>query len=73
MNDRRNYSTRLNRLLPKAAKKALNSHGFTQSEVVSRWKDIVGPELALHTAPQQLKFPRGKRSSAVKQESRLHT
>ena len=65
MNDRRNYTTRISKLLPKAAKKAFNSHGFTESEVITRWNDIVGPELARHTAPQQLKFPRGKRSSGT--------
>lgn len=43
---------------------AIRAKGFAQAEVVSRWSQIVGPELAAVTVPQRLIFPRGERMDA---------
>lgn len=48
-------------IMPKEAKRAFKQYGFASSEVLTRWPDIVGPEMALHTVPQKLQFRRGKR------------
>lgn len=45
--------------------RALKSKGFAQVEVVKRWKDIVGPELAAATLPLRLKFARGERAQGT--------
>src|SRR5215470_17565293 len=33
--------------------------GFASTELVTRWNDIVGAEIAAHCEPQRLKWPRG--------------
>jgi len=43
---------------------AIRAKGFIQAEVVTRWPQIVGPELALATVPQRMIFPRGERMGA---------
>jgi hypothetical protein len=45
--------------LPQIAKATLSKHGFDAADVITRWPDIVGPELAAHTAPRKLTFPKG--------------
>ena len=44
--------------LPKAATPAMRRRGFAQSAILSRWSEIVGPELAAQSAPERLIFPR---------------
>jgi hypothetical protein len=34
-------------------------HGFAQAEVLSRWPQIVGTELAAFCAPEKIRWPRG--------------
>lgn len=62
---RRNSSQRLSRLVPPLARKAFRARGFVNEEVVSRWPDIVGPELADCTRPLKLSFGRGERLNAA--------
>ena len=45
--------------------RALRAKGFVQTEVVSRWSQIVGQELALATVPVQLRFKRGERTDGT--------
>jgi hypothetical protein len=33
-------------------------HGFAQAEVLSRWPQIVGPDLALVCSPEKIRWPR---------------
>lgn len=40
---------------------ALRRKGFAQAEVVTRWAQIVGPDLAACTVPMGLRFPRHER------------
>ena len=44
--------------LPKAATPAMRRRGFAQAAILSRWSEIVGPELAAQSAPERLIFPR---------------
>jgi hypothetical protein len=44
---------------------AIRKKGFAQVEVVTRWPQIVGPELADSTVPVDLRFPRGERMGAT--------
>lgn len=41
--------------------RALRAKGFAQVEVVKRWREIVGPELAKASVPLRLRFPKGER------------
>ena len=49
-------------VLPKVAEPALRKRGFSAVEIITNWREIVGPELAEETAPERLSFPRGARS-----------
>jgi hypothetical protein len=38
--------------------------GFTSAELVTRWTDIVGPEIAAHAEPLKIQWPRGDHDAA---------
>ncbi len=38
--------------------------GFASAELVTRWTDIVGPEIAAHAEPLKIQWPRGDREAA---------
>lgn len=38
---------------------ALRSQGFASAEIIARWGDIVGPEIAAHSEPAKINWPRG--------------
>src|SRR5579885_977809 len=37
---------------------ALRSQGFASTEIVARWADIAGPEIAAHSEPMKINWPR---------------
>jgi hypothetical protein len=37
---------------------ALKAQGFASAEIVSRWADIAGPEIAAHSEPLKINWPR---------------
>ena len=51
-------------LLPKLAAPAMRKRGFTETALLTRWGDIVGPGLAADAMPDRLAFPRGRNSGA---------
>jgi len=62
---RRARATRLARLVPGLARKAYRRRGFASDEVIARWRDIVGDELAALCVPVRLRFPRDRRRGGV--------
>lgn len=48
-------------LLPRVAAPAFAKRGFTEAAIVTDWAQIVGSDLAAHSAPERIVFPRGKR------------
>ncbi len=40
---------------------ALRRQGFAQNEIVTRWREVVGPLLASRSMPERLRFPQGER------------
>jgi len=36
----------------------LKSQGFASTEIIARWADIVGPEIAAHSEPMKITWPR---------------
>ena len=63
----RSFPRPLSELLSATLSDALKAQGFASTEIISRWTDIVGPEIAAHseTAQDQLAAPR----SAMKRRS----
>jgi len=58
---RRRAVTRVSDLTALVADKVIRKQGFVQASVVSRWKEIVGPEFARYCLPVKLSFPPGQR------------
>jgi hypothetical protein len=38
----------------------LKAQGFASTEIIARWADIVGPEIAAHSEPMKINWPRVK-------------
>ena len=43
---------------------AFRQQGFASAELVTRWTDIVGPEIAAHAEPMKVQWPRAVGSDA---------
>lgn len=43
----------------------LKTQGLAGSRVVSQWLSIVGPQLAAHTQPEKLTFPKGQKTGGT--------
>lgn len=56
---------KLNRLLPREAKTAFKKFGFSQTRIISQWKDVVGKDMAAASQPLKMRFPRGARAGGT--------
>jgi hypothetical protein len=54
----RSYLRPLADLLHKTLKDAFAKQGFASSELVTRWTEIVGAEIAAHSQPERIQWPR---------------
>lgn len=45
-------------LLRKTLSEGFAQQGFASSELITRWGDIVGPEIAAHSEPMKIQWPR---------------
>ena len=45
-------------LLSKVVADSFAKQGFASAELVTRWKDIVGAEIAAHSEPMKINWPR---------------
>jgi hypothetical protein len=45
---------------------AFARYGFAYAEVIARWPEIVGEEMARHSRPERIKWPRGAGEEARK-------
>jgi hypothetical protein len=52
-------------VLPKVAEPALRKRGFSAVEIITNWREIVGPDLAEETFPDRLAFSRGARNQGT--------
>ena len=52
-------------LTERVAKPALGKRGFAGGEILKRWSEIVGDDLATFAVPLEVKFPRGKNAGAT--------
>ncbi|KTF70310.1 DUF721 domain-containing protein [Sphingomonas sp. HT-1] len=62
---RSNRVRAVSELLPDVGGAAFRKFGFVQSAIVSRWGEIVGDRYARVSAPESIRFPRGKREAGV--------
>ena len=54
----RSFPRPLSDLLAATLSDALKAQGFASTEIISRWPDIVGTEIAAHSEPLKINWPR---------------
>jgi hypothetical protein len=54
----RGFPRPLSELLSATLGDVLKAQGFASTEIISRWPDIVGPEIAAHSEPLKINWPR---------------
>ena len=52
------FARPLSDVLRKTLKDAFAKQGFAATELVTRWPEIVGPEIAAHCEPEKIQWPR---------------
>lgn len=54
----RSFPRPLSELLGATLNDALKSQGFASAEIIARWADIAGPEIAASSEPMKISWPR---------------
>jgi hypothetical protein len=54
----RSFPRPLSELLGATLSDALKTQGFASAEIIARWADIAGPEIAAHSEPMKINWPR---------------
>ena len=54
----RSFPRPLSELLGATLSDSLKAHGFASTEIIARWADIVGAEIAAHSEPMKINWPR---------------
>jgi hypothetical protein len=57
--------TTVARLAERLTRTALGKRGFAAADIIARWPEITGPDLASLACPLQVKFPRGRNAGAT--------
>jgi hypothetical protein len=62
---------RLNEVLRKTLNDAFAKQGFASLELVTRWREIVGDEIAACSQPEKIQWPRGPQDNGAPQPGTL--
>jgi len=54
----RSFPRPLSELLSATLNDVVKAQGFASTEIISRWADIVGPEIGAHSEPLKISWPR---------------
>jgi hypothetical protein len=57
--------TAVARLVDRLTRPVLGKRGFAAADIIARWPEIVGADLARFALPLQVKFPRGRNAGAT--------
>lgn len=55
----------ISELVGEVGGQAFKRFGFTQTALIDRWPEIVGPQYARHSRPLRLRFPRGQKDGGT--------
>src|SRR5215470_17111932 len=61
----RSFPRPLSDLLSATLTDVLKAQGFASTEIISRWPDIVGTEIAAHSEPIKITWPRANREETA--------
>jgi hypothetical protein len=65
----RSFPRPLSDLLGATLSGAFKQQGFASSEILARWADIVGPEIAVHCEPMKINWPRQNSAGSLGDET----
>jgi len=65
----RSFPRPLSELTAAALSGPLRSQGFASTEIIARWGEIVGPEIAAHSEPLKINWPRTVEGEAAPPQS----
>lgn len=63
--ERAGYVRPIGQLVPGLTRHILGKRGIGQASIITDWAKIVGENLAAHSQPDRLAFPKGKRTGAT--------
>jgi hypothetical protein len=61
----RSFPRPLSEFMAATLSDALKTQGFASAEILARWGDIVGPEVAAHSEPMKITWPRAMGQEAA--------
>ena len=64
----RSFPRTLAELTAAALRGPLKAQGFASAEIITRWGEIVGPEIAAHSEPLKIIWPRGAEGDEAPQQ-----
>ena len=50
---------------PGSPRPAFGKRGLSSAAIVNQWPEIIGPELAAHSAPERIVYPKGERTGGT--------
>jgi hypothetical protein len=67
----RSFPRPLSEFTGSALNDALRAQGFASAEIIARWAEIAGPEIAAHSEPMKINWPRGGEGDAPPEPATL--
>src|ERR1700693_921698 len=61
----RSFPRPLSEFLGATLSDSLKAQGFASTEIIARWADIAGPEIAAHSEPMKISWPRAINDDAA--------
>ena len=58
----RSFPRPLSEFMGSTLNDALKTQGFASAEIITRWADIAGPEIAAHSEPMKINWPRAQQN-----------
>jgi hypothetical protein len=65
----RSFPRPLSELVGATLRDSLKAQGFASTEIITRWADIVGAEIAAHSEPMKINWPRAKAADDLGKET----
>ena len=65
----RSFPRPLSEFLGATLSDSLKTQGFASTEIIARWADIAGPEIAAHSEPMKINWPRANTSGDLSDDS----
>jgi hypothetical protein len=65
----RSFPRPLSEFTGAALSDSLKAQGFASTEIISRWADIAGPEIAAHSEPMKITWPRANAAGDLSDDS----